>query len=241
MKVTTPDAEHVSPQNLLLIPGMMCDARLWQHQANALSQRVIHADTTVGDNFSDMASAALNAAPDRFAVAGLSMGGILAFEIWRQAPERVTHMALLDTNPHAEASERQSGRLREIEKALAGGLKQLAVESLKPLYLAEAHRDDQQLLDTILQMALDLGPEIFRNQSLALRARIDSVPTLATIDCPTLVMCGREDTLCPVAHHELMAERIPQARLRIVERCGHLPSLEQPTIVTDEIRQLLSR
>jgi len=220
---------------------MMCDHRLWKHQARSLSQTLSYADTTVGENFSDMASAVLDAAPDRFAAAGLSMGGILAFEIWRQAPERITHLALLDTNPHAETADRQSGRLEQIQTALAGGLRELAVDSLKPLYLAEAHRDDQALLDTILEMALDLGPEIFRRQSLALRDRVDSVPTLGTIDCPVLVLCGSEDSLCPVAYHTLMAELIPDARLEVIEQCGHLASLEQPRVVTEQIRQLLSR
>jgi pimeloyl-ACP methyl ester carboxylesterase len=225
----------LSSETILLLPGMMCDARLWAPQTVHFSQPVMHADTTAADNFAAMAAQALAAAPERFAIAGLSMGGILAFEIWRQAPERVTRMALLDTNPHAEAPERQSLRLRQIEAALAGGLRELAVDSLKPLYLAEAHRNDQPLLDTILDMALDLGPDVFRQQSFALRDRIDSVPTLATIDCPTLVICGDEDTLCPVEYHELMAERIPNAQLRVIGNCGHLSTLEQPAVVTREL------
>ena len=229
----------MAAENVLLLPGMMCDARLWQHQVDALDQDCIHADTTGADNFESMAQRVLENAPDRFAVAGLSMGGILGFEIWRQAPERVTHMALLDTNPHAEVPERKALRPKQIETALGGGLRELAIESLKPLYLAEAHRDDEELLGLILDMALDLGPEVFRTQSLALRDRIDSVPALATITCPTLVLCGREDTLCPVQHHELMAEQIPDSRLVVVENCGHLSSLEQPAIVTAELKRLL--
>ena len=160
------------------------------------------------------------------------MGGILAFEIWRQAPQRVTHMALLDTNPHAEKASRKSRRLEEIGQAAAGGLRELATEQLKPLYLAEAHRDDQELLDTLLDLAMDLGPEIFRSQSLALRDRVDSAPTLPTIDCPVLVACGEEDKLCPVEYHTFMAEKIPNATLAIIENCGHLSTLEQPEIVT---------
>ena len=228
----------MAAQNLLLLPGMMCDARLWAAQVAALDLPAFHADTTQADNFHDMAARTLAEAPGKFAIAGLSMGGILAFEIWRQAPERVTHMALLDTNPHAEVPERKALRPQQIETALAGGLRELAIESLKPLYLAEAHRDDEQLLGTILDMALDLGPEVFRRQSLALRDRIDSVPTLETIDCPTLVMCGDEDTLCPVVYHELMAREIPGARLRVIKNCGHLSSLEQPDAVTAELQQL---
>jgi pimeloyl-ACP methyl ester carboxylesterase len=225
-------------ENVLLLSGMMCDARMWEPQVQAFAQRIFHANTTRSDNFVDMASQALAGAPERFAIAGLSMGGILAFEIWRQAPDRVTHMALLDTNPHADTPERRSLRVQHIEAALAGGLRELAIESLKPLYLARAHREDEELLDTILGMARDLGPDVFHRQSLALRDRQDSVPTLATIDCPVLVMCGDEDMLCPVEYHELMAERIPGARLVIIKQCGHLSSLEQPEIVTQELKNL---
>ncbi len=220
---------------------MMCDARLWAPQTQALPYPAIHADTTTADNFADMARHVLESAPSRFALVGLSMGGILAFEIWRQAADRVTHLALLDTNPHPDAPARRSLRMQQIEIALGGGLRDLAIEGLKPLYLAASRRDDEVLLDCILDMALELGPEVFREQSLALRDRADSVPTLRTIDCPTLVMCGAEDKLCPVEYHEFMAEEIPGARLRIIEDCGHMASLEQPAIVTEEIEQLLAR
>lgn len=230
----------MAAEHLLLLPGMMCDERQWLPQTRSLDIAVSHANTTRADNFADMAAAALACAPPRFAVAGLSMGGILAFEMLRQAPERITHLALLDTNPHAEAAERQTLRLTQIQEAAAGRLRELAIESLKPLYLAEAHRDDAALLDTILSMALDLGPDVFRRQSLALRGRINSVPTLAEIDCPTLVMCGDEDTLCPLAYHELMAEKIPAARLHVIANCGHLSTLEQPQDVNRELRALLA-
>ncbi len=219
----------------------MCNERLWAPQIAAFGRATICPDLTRADNFQDMAAQVLGTAPRRFAMAGLSMGGILAFEIWRQAPGRVTHVALLNTNPHAEAPERQSLRLQQIETALSGGLRELAVESLKPLYLAAAHRDDPALLNTILDMALDLGPEVFRRQSLALRDRVDSVPTLPTINCPALVLCGDEDALCPVEYHELMADCIPDARLKVVDNCGHLSSLEQPDIVARELAALLAR
>lgn len=228
-------------ENLLLLPGMMCDERLWSPQSRDLPQRVFHADTTRADSFVTMASQVLESAPERFAVAGLSMGGILAFEIWRQAPRRVSHMALLDTSPHADSPERRTLRLQQIELALAGGLRELAVESLKPLYLAESHRDDDELLQLILDMVLDLGPEVFQQQSMALRSRADSVALLDTITCPTLVLCGDEDMLCPPAFHELMADRIPDARLCIVDDCGHISTLEQPAIVTRELERLLSQ
>jgi pimeloyl-ACP methyl ester carboxylesterase len=230
----------VSAEKVLLLPGMMCDARLWSEQEMRLTQDVIHADTSRHDSIADMAHSVLRDAPDKFAMAGLSMGGILAFEVWRQAPERVTHLALLDTNPHVESPARQSMRLEQIAAAASGRLRELATESLKPLYLADAHRDDEALLATILDMAMGLGPDVFRAQSMALRSRIDSVPTLATITCPTLVMCGDEDRLCPPIYHQLMASEIPNAQLKIIDSCGHLSSMEQPNVVTQELQKLLA-
>ena len=120
-----------------------------------------------------------------------------------------------------------------------GKLRTLAIDSLKPAYLAKSNRDDEELLTTILDMALDLGPDVFRRQSLALKNRPDSVPTLPTISCPTAVICGKEDTLCPVAYHELMSDRIPGATLTIVDDCGHLATLEQPDVVNHELERLL--
>lgn len=228
-------------RNVLLIPGMMCDERLWTHQAAALPATPVFPDTTQADSIEGMARSILAHAPGHFAAVGLSMGGIIAFELWRQAPERITHIALLDTNPHVEAAERRSLRLQQIEAALSGGLRELVIDSLKPVYLAAANRDDEALLGVVLDMALDLGPEVFRRQSLAVRDRADSVATLATIDCPALVLCGDEDSLCPPEYHKLMADRIPGARLSVVERCGHLSSLEQPEVVTRELAQLLAQ
>ncbi len=228
-------------RDVLLLPGLMCDRRLWAPQIEALPQRTFVGDTTRADNFPDMARDVLSTAPPRFAMAGLSMGGILAFEIWRQAPERVSHIALLDTNARADPPDRKSRRMQQIEEALSGRLRELAIETLKPVYLAECHRDDDKLLGTIMDMAMDLGPKVFERQSLALKNRVDSVDTLDTIDCPALVLCGREDALCPVSFHELMASRIPGAKLVVVDDCGHLATLEQPDVVTAELEALFER
>ena len=218
---------------------MMCDARLWKPQIEALDIHCLVADLSSHDNLTDMAASVLDAAPASFAVAGLSMGGILAFELWRQAPERITHLALLDTNPHADTPDKRTMRLDQVEQVLSGQLRKLATESLKPAYLAKANRDNQALLDEILAMAMDAGEEVFRRQSIALKDRVDSVATLATISCPTTVICGAEDHICPPAYHELMARRIPGARLVIIENCGHLATLEQPDAVNYELQRLL--
>ena len=228
-------------ENLLLLPGMMCDARLWEPQIEAIDIPTIVADLSASDRLDDLAASVLSNAPPSFAVAGLSMGGIVAFELWRQAPERITHLALLDTNPHADTPDKRSMRLDQVRQVLAGQLRALATESLKPAYLAKAHRDDQALLDVILAMALDAGEQTFERQSLALKDRPDSVATLETIDCPTTVMCGAEDHICPVDYHELMASRIPGARLVVIDDCGHLASLERPDVVTQELQLLLQQ
>jgi pimeloyl-ACP methyl ester carboxylesterase len=231
----------MAAENVLLLPGMMCDARMWQAQIDSLEIPVSVPRLDEFDNFPDMARSVLQNAPETFALAGLSLGGILAFEIWRQAPHRVSHLVLLDTNPFADTPEKQSLRLQQIEQVLDGGLRSIAVESLKPLYLAEASRHDEGLLNTILDMAMDLGPEVFRRQSLALANRVDSVVTLGDIDCPTTIICGSEDRLCPLAYHELMASRIPDSRLVVIEECGHLASMEQPAAVTTELQRLFAR
>lgn len=228
-------------KNVLLLPGMMCDERLWNPQVQALDLPVFHADTTQADNIHDMASQVLRQAPPTFAMAGLSMGGILGFEIWRQAPERVTHLALIDTTPHPDTPTKRSTRLEQINIAIQGGLRELAVESLKPVYLAECNRDDEELLDVLLDMALKLGPQTFERQSLALKDRMDSTPTLATIDCPTAVICGEQDLLCPVAAHELMAKEIPDATLTVINDCGHISTLERPEAVTQSLHELFQQ
>ncbi len=218
---------------------MMCDERLWKRQIEALDVSCSVADLMSHDNIPDMAAAILDIAPDSFAVAGLSMGGIVAFELWRQAPQRITHLALLDTNPHADTADKRTMRMDQVRQVLSGQLRKLATESLKPAYLARANRDNQALLDEILAMALDAGEEVFEHQALALKDRVDSVATLETIDCPTTVICGDEDHICPPAYHELMAERIPGARLVVIEDCGHLATMEQPEIVNQELQRLL--
>lgn len=228
-------------ENVLLLPGMMCDERLWSHQIAAISLPVYVADLSRSDNLGEMAEQVLAEAPPRFALAGLSMGGILAFEILRQAPERVTHVALLDTNPHPDSPSKKALRFEQIAIAASGNLEQLAVESLKPLYLAEKNRNNDEILQTVLDMALKLGPEVFERQSLAVMNRPDSVPGLADISCPSSVICGCEDAICPVRFHELMASEIPDANLVVIDDCGHLSSMEAPAVVTEELLRLFAQ
>lgn len=229
---TDDDREH-----LVLLPGMMCDQRQWRPQIDALRPycaSISVADTTRSDTLEGIARTVLADAPERFALAGLSMGGLLAFEIWRQAPERVNRLALLNANARQEDDARRAARQALLARVLRGELREVVVDSLKPGYLAASHRQDRELLRLILAMAMDLGDEAFVRQSRAVGGRADSVATLPTISVPTLVLCGQEDRICPVGFHELMHERIANSRLAVLENCGHLSTLERPDRVNEE-------
>ena len=228
-------------QQLLLLPGLMCDARLWRHQIDAVDDICIPvvADLTRATSIADMARQALAQVTGPAAVAGLSMGGIVAFEIWRQAPERVSRLMLLDTNARADPPERKALRMEQIGRVLGGALNEVVIEELKPLYVAQENRADTRLMHEIVAMAMDLGENVFVRQSSALRDRLDSADTLPTITCPTVVACGAEDRLCPLAFHEFIAERIPNRRLEVIDGAGHLPTMEQPRRVTALMRDWL--
>jgi pimeloyl-ACP methyl ester carboxylesterase len=213
---------------LLLIPGMMCDARMWGGLPALLHPRpVAHCLPTDADTVADLAALILRDAPDRFALAGLSMGGIVAMEVLRQAPERVERLALLDTTPRAEAPEVQARRDPQIARALSGHLDAVIRDEMKPNYLADGP-DTQPLLDLCMEMALSLGPQVFARQSRALRDRPDQTATLAAFKGPALVLMGEDDRLCPLDRHQQMHALMPQSRLAIIPRAGHLPTLENP-------------
>lgn len=178
-------------------------------------------------------------APDRFALAGLSMGGILAMEMLAQAPHRVSHLALLDTNPLAEAPEVQARRQPQIAKALTGRLASVMRDEMKPNYLAEGP-DKGAILDLCLDMALTLGPDVFARQSRALASRADRQAALAAFTGPALVVMGAEDRLCPRDRHDLMHRLMPQSRLVIIPGAAHLPPLEQPIATARALAAWLS-
>ena len=217
---------------LVLIPGMMCDTRLYGPQMAALGRRaVIHAPCTEADSMGDLAHAVLEVAPPRFALAGLSMGGIVAMEVLRQAPDRVERLALLDTNPLAELPKHQARRLPQIAAAEDGRLREVMRDEMKPLYLADGP-GKAAILELCMDMALSLGPAVFVRQSRALASRPDQQETLRAFRGPALVLMGRDDRLCPLDRHELMHALMPQSRLELIEGAAHLPTLEKPTQTT---------
>lgn len=224
---------------LVLIPGMMCDARMWGGLPAALHPRqVIHAVPMNGETMEEIAAAILAEVPDRFALAGLSLGGIVAMEMLAQAPDRIARLALLDTNPLAERPEVQARRQPQIDRALAGELAGVMRDDMKPNYLAAA--TDGAVLDLCMEMALSLGPEVFRRQSLALRNRQDRTAALAAFTGPALVLMGAQDRLCPRDRHDLMHRLMPQSRLVVVQDAGHLPPLERPAETHLALKEWLS-
>ncbi len=229
------------PEPVVFLPGLMCDARLFGPQIADLSRdhAVMTAPITGGERIEEIASTVLDMMPRRCALAGLSMGGIVAMEIYRRAPDRVTRLALMDTNPLAETPPVAAQREPQILRARAGRLDDVMSEELKPNYLAAGpHRGE--ILALVMDMARGLGVEVFVRQSRALQRRRDQQATLRRIDVPTLVLCGAEDTLCPIKRHVFMAEMIPRADLRVIEGAGHLPTLERPEETTRALRDWLS-
>lgn len=226
---------------LVLVPGLLCDERLWWHQTEHLRDvaEPVIADVTRSASVSEMARDVLEAAPaERFALAGLSMGGYVALEIMRVAPERVTRLALLDTSARADTPEQTEGRLGLIGLAREGCFREVP-RRLLPKIVHSGRLDDERLVSTVIAMAEAVGAEAFVRQEETIIGRPDSREGLPAIACPTLVLCGREDALMPVSVHEEMASLIPGSRLQVVEECGHLSTLERPEEVSAAMRRWL--
>lgn len=227
---------------LVLLPGMMCDARLYAHQLLTLGRdrAVMVAPTHLGERVEEIASGLLDQLPQRFALAGLSMGGIIAMEVYRRAPDRVTRLCLMDTDAQADTPQIAAAREPMIVGAKAGRLDEVMRQAMRPEFLAP-NANRMQVLDQVYAMARDMGPEVFVRQSRALQRRPDHQGTLRKIKVPTLVMCGAHDGLTPVKRHSFMAELIPDADLQVIENAGHLPTLETPDVVTRALSTWLQR
>lgn len=225
---------------VVLLPGMLCDARLWGPVMGAFAGRaVLHAPLTEADSMDGLAAAVLALAPPRFALAGLSMGGIVAMAVLAAAPERVERLALLDTNPLAEAEAVAARRGGQIARALDGGLAAVMREELKPNYLAPGPGQGA-ILDLCMAMALALGPLVFARQSAALRDRPDRRAVLAAFAGPALVLMGEHDRLCPLDRHALMHRLMPGSRLAVIGDAGHVPPLEGPAATEAALAAWLS-
>ncbi|MBU0726777.1 MAG: alpha/beta hydrolase [Alphaproteobacteria bacterium] len=225
---------------LLLLPGLLCDEKLWAPQIEALSgiADATVADLTQHDSFPAMADAVLATAPAQFALAGLSMGGYVAQQILRQAPERVLKLALLDTSARADTEEQTTRRRGLIELAQKGRFKGVTPR-LMPMLIHPQRLEDKKLTDTIIAMAEHVGMDGFLKQQKAIMGRPDGRPDLPKITVPTLVLCGRQDALTSPALHEEIHAGIPGSRLVVIEECGHLSTLERPAEVNMAMREWL--
>ena len=227
---------------LVLIPGLLCDALLWAHQIGALSDV---ADCWVPNpigvaSIRDMAATVLETSPfEKFALAGLSMGGYVALEIMRQAPSRVRKLALLDTSARPDSLEQTRRRHALVEVARGGKFTEV-VRLLLPALVNRDKSCDPEIVGTVWAMARNVGQEAFYRQETAIIGRIDSRPHLGAIDCPTVIICGRQDAVTPPEVHEELAQGIRGANLSIIEDCGHLSTMEQPEKVSAALRPWLA-
>ena len=227
---------------LVLIPGLLCDERLWRPQIENLADiaDIWIADHTRSDTMAGVARDVLADAPfTSFALAGLSMGGYIALEIMRQAPQRIARLGLLDTAASAERPEQTQKRMEFIELAERGEFPRVT-EILLPLLIHPSQLEQPVLTDIVRSMANNIGKEAFVRQQKAIMSRTDSLGLLPAIACPTLVLCGRQDALTPLARHQEMAAGIRSARLEIIEDCGHLSTLEKPAEVSAALRRWLA-
>ncbi|WP_299962911.1 alpha/beta fold hydrolase [uncultured Roseobacter sp.] len=227
---------------LVLLPGLMCDARLFGPQIAELSAdtAVTIAPVTQGERIEEIASGLLDQLPARFALAGAGLGGMVAMELMRRAPDRVRRLALIGTNPHAETPQAAAAREPLIVAARSGRLREIMQDQIIPRY-AGGLELDPELAALMLDMAEVSGAEVFLRQSRVLQRRRDQQRTLCQCKVPALVLCGAQDALFPVERHSFMAELIPNAQLVVLDGSGHLPTLEQPAETTRALRHWLSQ
>ena len=225
-----------------MVPGMMCDERIFSPQIEELSKNleVTVADISSFPTVRELASDLLKKAPKSFSLLGHSMGGIVAMEIYSQEPNRIEKLILMDTNPKAELDEVKLKREPQIRDANKGKLLEVMRDEMKPNYLADSE-NQSSVLNVCMDMALTLGSDVFTNQSRALQSRADQQNTIQSINIPVLIMCGSEDKLCTVERHEMMHNMISDSELKIINNAGHMPTLEQPEETTEVINEWLMK
>lgn len=230
---------HEARLPLVLLPGLLCDERLWRDQVAGLGDvaEAQIADLTLDDSIAAMARRTLEAAPARFALAALSMGGYVAFEIMRQEPERVTRLALLSTSAAADGPRRAAKRQAAMNSIrfgrFAGVTKRLLPQLVHP------DRVESDVGDEVRSMAARVGGDTFLRQQTAILGRPDSRPLLASIAVPTLVAVGDADETTPPRRAEEIHRGIAGSVLHVFEHCGHLPPMELPDETTAVLRRWL--
>jgi pimeloyl-ACP methyl ester carboxylesterase len=227
---------------LVLLPGLLNDARLFAAQVAALddaASQIVVPELWHEDAVAALADRVLAQAPQRFALAGFSMGGYVAFEVVRRAPQRVTRLALIDTSAQADSEAQRKRRQALISQSAIGAFKGVT-SRLLPLLVHASRLGDDALVAELQAMAQSVGRDGFVRQQRAILGRPDSRALLSEIAVPTAVICGRQDALTPLAHSEEMAAGVAGATLTAIDACGHVSPLERPDAVTAALRQWLA-
>ncbi|MFM8692021.1 MAG: alpha/beta fold hydrolase [Limnohabitans sp.] len=220
----------------ILIPGNMCDARMWNGGDNCIrrclqrltGQPPVDADVFRDNSIADMADRSLATTDGPLLLVGFSMGAIVAVEMAVLAPDRVRGLVLAGFNASADLPERAAQRPLQQCAVRQGHLRQIVVEQLKPNYLAASNRREEALRAILTDMAMAVGPDAFVAQSEALQMRKNRIPDLSQIRCPVLFLTGREDVLCPPEWHQRWAALTPGSQVKVIENAGHMAPLEQP-------------
>jgi pimeloyl-ACP methyl ester carboxylesterase len=236
----------VARATVMFLPGLLCDRAVWLPQIAALSPQYdcLVADYGSANSLAAMATSVLGLAPATFSLVGHSMGGRVALEVMRMAPRRVSRLALLDTGyqarPEGEAGEAEArSRYRLLDMAWSRGMRAMGQEWIQGMVHPDRLRD-ASLMESILAMIERKTPGIFAAQIQALLTRPSAEAVLSVIDCPTLVLCGRQDSWSPLARHEQMAGMIPGASFVVIEDSGHMVTLERPEAVTGALGSWLA-
>lgn len=226
-------------QDIVLVPGSVCDAQVWHNQVDHLSDLVRPLVPTVddADTMQELARGVLEAAPSRFALAGFSMGGYVALEMVRQAPHRITRLALLDTSARSDTPETIAHRKETITACETGRYPEV-VERMMTVLL-HVKRQGEPLADFVRKMMGRVGPGVFAARNRAMMTRSDSRDLLSEIEVPVRVIYGRQDAMSSLDVHMEMAQLAPQGRLSIIEESGHMSIIERPHAVSALMRDWL--
>ncbi len=226
-------------QNLVLVPGLICDAAVWQQQVAHLEDIATAIVPAVDgqETMADMARSVLAAAPERFALAGFSMGGYVALEVLRQAPERISRLCLVDTSARQDTPEKRAWREKVLAMCARGQYADVITDMFRILLHPEHQRDP--LLGFVRAMTERIGADVYARRQRAQMTRSDSRGLLATTSIPVRVICGRQDAMSSLVEHNEIAEIAPRGRISIIEECGHMAPIEQPHAVSALMRDWL--
>jgi pimeloyl-ACP methyl ester carboxylesterase len=229
-------------ETLVMIPPILSDARIFAHQLQVMSRAhaVMVAPPTCGERIEEIASQILSWSPSKFALCGMGMGGMVAMELLRRAPDRITRIALLSTSPQADTPEAAAAREPHIIAARAGRWEDVLQHEINSTWMAP-NTDKVDVVRQLTEMGRDIGPDVYVKQARAMQRRKDQQATLRQIDQPVAVICGRHDGQYHLKRHEFLAELIPYATLEIIEGAGYLPTLEAPDATTDALERWMAQ